>query len=112
MEALGLFVVSTAMYFLLGYSWLIFLLMIFSFDISMIGYLVNKKFGAILYNIGHSLFLPLFLLLFAVFYHHQISLLFALVWFAHIGMDRAMGYGLKSLDGFTETHLGKIGGIK
>lgn len=35
--------------------------------------------------------------------------LLALIWFAHIGMDRALGYGLKYPSGFRETHLGRIG---
>ena len=34
----------------------------------------------------------------------------ALVWFAHIGMDRALGYGLKYDTDFKDTHLGRIGG--
>jgi hypothetical protein len=33
----------------------------------------------------------------------------AIVWFAHIGLDRALGYGLKYADGFQHTHLGTIG---
>jgi hypothetical protein len=41
----------------------------------------------------------------------QLSAL-ALVWFAHIGMDRALGYGLKYDDAFTHTHLGIIGASK
>jgi hypothetical protein len=33
----------------------------------------------------------------------------ALIWAAHIGMDRALGYGLKETSGFTRTHLGRVG---
>jgi hypothetical protein len=33
----------------------------------------------------------------------------ALVWCAHIGFDRALGYGLKYAAGFRQTHLGPIG---
>jgi hypothetical protein len=33
----------------------------------------------------------------------------ALVWFAHIGLDRALGYGLEYDTGFHDTHLGRIG---
>jgi hypothetical protein len=35
----------------------------------------------------------------------------ALIWFAHIGMDRALGYGLKYETGFNDTHLGRIGSV-
>jgi hypothetical protein len=33
----------------------------------------------------------------------------ALIWLAHIGFDRALGYGLKYKAGFGFTHLGRIG---
>jgi uncharacterized protein DUF4260 len=32
----------------------------------------------------------------------------ASVWFAHIGMDRMAGYGLKYASGFKDTHLGRV----
>lgn len=32
-----------------------------------------------------------------------------LIWSAHIGFDRALGYGLKYASGFGATHLGRIG---
>jgi hypothetical protein len=31
------------------------------------------------------------------------------LWLAHSGFDRMLGYGLKSPDGFSFTHLGRIG---
>jgi hypothetical protein len=36
-------------------------------------------------------------------------LLIAMIWLAHIGFDRALGYGLKYASGFGFTHLGRIG---
>jgi hypothetical protein len=33
----------------------------------------------------------------------------ALIWIAHIGLDRALGYGLKLSTSFSDTHLGPIG---
>jgi hypothetical protein len=32
----------------------------------------------------------------------------ALIWLARIGMDRAVGYGLKYASGFKDTHLGRV----
>ena len=32
-----------------------------------------------------------------------------LIWIAHVGFDRALGYGLKYASGFGDTHLGRIG---
>ena len=37
------------------------------------------------------------------------TLMWALIWAAHIGFDRALGYGLKYPTSFGETHLGRIG---
>jgi hypothetical protein len=33
----------------------------------------------------------------------------AMIWLAHIGFNRALGYGMKYSTGFTFTHLGRIG---
>jgi hypothetical protein len=38
-----------------------------------------------------------------------LTLSIAMIWLAHIGFDRALGYGLKYAAGFTFTHLGRIG---
>ncbi|GLR92489.1 hypothetical protein GCM10007858_01070 [Bradyrhizobium liaoningense] len=38
-----------------------------------------------------------------------LTLSIALIWLAHIGIDRALGYGLKYSAGFSFTHLGRIG---
>lgn len=34
---------------------------------------------------------------------------FALIWVAHIGFDRAAGYGIKYSSSFFDTHLGRVG---
>ena len=38
-----------------------------------------------------------------------VALALGLIWIAHIGMDRMLGYGLKYASGFGDTHLGRIG---
>jgi hypothetical protein len=38
----------------------LFLVLLFTPDISMIGYLKDKKLGAIFYNLGHNLILPIY----------------------------------------------------
>lgn len=92
-----------------GLFWLGYTILFFAFDLSMIGYLKNNKLGALVYNLGHSLVLPLLLLIFS--FNPYLSL-FCLIWIGHIGFDRALGYGLKSTEGFTYTHLGIIGNKK
>ena len=40
------------------------------------------------------------------------ALSLGLIWLAHIGFDRALGYGLKYTQGFRYTHLGRVGGVQ
>jgi hypothetical protein len=39
------------------------------------------------------------------FFHATQYLPYALIWLAHIGIDRALGYGLKYPTFFKDTHL-------
>ncbi len=41
--------------------------------------------------------------------HAPLILSIAMIWLAHIGFDRALGYGLKYENGFGVTHMGRIG---
>lgn len=108
-EGLAVFVAATALYFFLGFHWLVFVLLLFAFDIFMVGYLFNSKVGAIIYNIGHSLILPSITGAIGVLADNQLLIGLSLLWFAHVGFDRMLGYGLKSTKGFSHTHLGIIG---
>ena len=75
----------------------------------MVGYFFNNKIGAHIYNIGHGLVLPVLLLMVGITLQDKNLIGLSLIWFAHIGMDRALGFGLKMESGFNDTHLGKIG---
>jgi membrane protein implicated in regulation of membrane protease activity len=92
-----------------GNGWLLFALVILAPDISMTGYVAGPWTGAIAYNIGHTTVLPLGLAVGGVIGSSELVLSVALVWLAHIGMDRMMGFGLKRASGFGDTHLGRIG---
>ena len=102
------FVCVFAIYIYLDYSILLFFLLLFVPDISMIGYVINTKIGASLYNIGHHFSLPTILLTISIVFNSSTVLLIALIWIAHIVMDRALGYGLKYANDFKNTHLQKI----
>lgn len=108
LESLVLLAVSLYAYYIFGGSWVLFGLLLFTFDISMVGYLKNNKLGAALYNLGHSYVLPGLLVLAGYANHNRPAVLFALIWLAHISLDRTLGYGLKLQD-FHHTHLGFIG---
>lgn len=108
-EGLAVFIAATAVYFHSDYNWIVYLLLLFAFDISMIGYAINARIGAITYNIGHSMIAPALLTVLYVFHQSDLVLGLTCLWFAHIGIDRALGYGLKLSSSFHDTHLGKIG---
>ena len=109
LEGLFIFLLATFLFFKLGGNWLIFILFLFTPDISMIGYLKNKKIGAITYNLVHNLALSFGLILIGYLLNFHLILFAGLILTAHIGIDRSMGYGLKETSGFKDTHLGKIG---
>ncbi len=86
-------------------GWLLFSLLFLVPDVFMLGYLFGQKMGAILYNLAHTYTLPL-LWLAMVWLNGPLWCRWAgLIWIAHIGWDRLLGYGLKYENSFKETHL-------
>lgn len=108
LEGLAILVAVVLIYGQLGGDWLAFVLLLFVPDVSMLGYVVNARVGAITYNIGHFLALPLMLGLLALAGGWLTGVLLALIWLAHIGLDRLLGYGLKYATEFKATHLGRV----
>ncbi|WP_246682360.1 DUF4260 domain-containing protein [Mesorhizobium sp. B3-2-1] len=92
-----------------GVSWWFFALLILAPDLSMLGYLGGPRLGAIAYNALHTLLVPVLLLLAGHLAGSAVGSAIALIWIAHIVIDRALGYGLKLSTGFQDTHLGPIG---
>lgn len=76
-------------------------------DLGMVGYLRTPRVGAWTYNSLHWYPLPLALGAGGVVWSVEFAVWSALVWIAHIGVDRAVGYGLKHEDGFASTHLSR-----
>ncbi len=107
-EGAILLVAATTLYGREDGSWLLFALAFLLPDLSMIGYLGGPRIGASTYDVVHSTVLPVVLALVGVATDGSILTATALIWLAHIGFDRMVGYGLKYADGFKETHLGRI----
>ena len=93
----------------LGGSWGSFAALFLLPDLSLLGYLASPHVGAQLYNVGHSYLSPALLAALATLAGAPALLLGALIWVAHIGFDRLVGYGLKFREGFGHTHLGRVG---
>jgi hypothetical protein len=77
-------------------------------DISFLGYLAGARAGAAAYNALHTTVGPLALGVTGVLTGTALAVQLALVWLAHIGFDRLLGYGLKYPESFRETHLQRV----
>lgn len=96
LENFLLLIVTLFIYFsIFTYSLPLLFLLLFIFDLSMLGYLFNEVIGAICYNIFHHLTIPIALLLTGIYYSYDFILAFSLIWLIHIFMDRSLGFGLK-----------------
>ena len=107
LEGLVVLVLGAYLYARGGHSWVIFATLFFLPDISFAGYLAGSRVGAAVYNLAHSYVGPL--LLAVALLATGTSVMWALIWTAHVGFDRALGYGLKYPTAFADTHLGRIG---
>jgi hypothetical protein len=90
-------------------GWLLFVVLLLAPDVGMLGYTAGPRLGAITYNALHTTVGPAALAVIGILTESPQVVSVALVWFAHIGVDRMLGYGLKHTAGFRETHLGRIG---
>ncbi|MFC4558988.1 DUF4260 domain-containing protein [Virgibacillus kekensis] len=107
-EGLAVLILSVFFYFSLDFSWVLFVVLLFIPDISMIGYMYNTSVGAIFYNIFHSYILPIAVVGIGTLFSVPVLLAVGLIWISHIGMDRMIGYGLKYPTDFKDTHMQRI----
>jgi hypothetical protein len=109
LEGLALFAGMTLLYAVWGGSWWIYGILFLAPDLSFAAYLAGPRFGAVVYNAAHSYMAPMVLMVSGIGMASPLPLSIAMIWLAHIGIDRALGYGLKYSAGFGFTHLGGIG---
>jgi len=99
---------AVALYAYQDYSWLIFALLFLAPDLSFAAYAINKRVGSVAYNAVHTYALPLMLALVSLLSGASLGGQLALIWLAHIALDRLLGYGLKYAIGFKDTHLARV----
>lgn len=115
LEGLALLVAAAATYSWLptwsnaAWGWAAFAAAFLLPDLAMLGYLKSARVGALAYNLAHTEWLPATVLGLGLWSHQASLVSAAIVWLAHIGFDRALGYGLKYPNAFGDTHLGRIG---
>lgn len=108
-EGLAVVAAAAAAYAQFGAGWGWFAALFLLPDLSFLAYLAGPRVGAAAYNAMHSYFGAVALLAAGVLGATPVLVAGGLVWCAHIGFDRALGYGLKYAAGFGQTHLGRIG---
>jgi hypothetical protein len=74
----------------------------------MVGYLGGTRPGAYVYNLVHTTPIPAALIGIGWWQDRSLAVALGLIWLAHIGVDRLIGYGLKYDDSFRHTHLGRM----
>lgn len=100
-EGAAVFVAAIVLYFQAGGIWRLLLLLFLAPDLSALGYLAGPRVGSLTYNLIHTYVGPITLAAIAVVGGWPLGIQLALIWLAHIGIDRALGYTLKTPDDFT-----------
>lgn len=109
LEGAALLALALLLYPKVSDSWLMFAALVLVPDLSMAGYLAGPRAGAFVYNAAHVTLGPIALAIVGFLYPAVLLIALALIWLAHIGIERVLGYGLKYQTGFRFTHLGRIG---
>lgn len=106
-EAL-MFLLSYVVFTMLDYPWWLYLALILTPDIGMLGYIVNTKIGAFTYNLFHHKGVAIVVFIAGWYLGTDAMQLAGIILFGHSSMDRMLGYGLKFQDSFKNTHLGPL----
>lgn len=107
-EGVALLWAAMMLYARIDESWWLFALLFFAPDVAMVGYAAGARIGAMIYNAFHSLAVALPVIVIGVVGDWHLVTAIGLVWLAHIGFDRVLGYGLKYPEGFKQTHLQRV----
>ena len=107
-EGLAVLLGALCLYFDAGYGWLLLVALVLAPDLSMLGYLAGPRLGALSYDIVHTYVGPIALGVSGALWESDIAMQLALIWSAHLGVDRLLGYGLKYPTGFKDTHLQRV----
>ena len=108
LEGLAVLTIAGFAYHRMGASWIEFAVLFLAPDISMAGYFFGRKTGAVVYDAAHTYLAPFLLAAIAYLAGAPSVLPMALIWCAHIGFDRLLGYGLKYETEFKDTHLNRL----
>lgn len=111
LDGLAVTLASIVLYRELGMSWWVFVVLFLVPDVSILAYLLNARVGATVYNLMHTYVWPAGMFAMGFLSARGTLMGVALIWMAHIAIDRALGFGLKYSDApFRETHVQRAQG--
>jgi hypothetical protein len=108
LEGLAVAAAAVVLYFHEDFGWILFVALILAPDLSFAGYAFGPKVGAIAYDAAHTELFAVALGTVGVVTDSSAPTKVALIWLAHIGADRLLGYGLKYPTTFKDTHLSRV----
>jgi hypothetical protein len=108
-EGLVVFAAAIAAFVVTGGNWWLFAVLILAPDLAFLAAAAGEKAMARAYNIAHTYTAPAVLAGVGLVAGWTLAVSIAIIWIAHIGIDRALGYGLKYERVAQATHLGWIG---
>ncbi|MCP4213774.1 MAG: DUF4260 domain-containing protein [bacterium] len=104
-EEFVFFLFSIYLFTLLDYQWWYYPLFFLVPDLGMLGYTLNTKLGALIYNLVHHRGVSLALYMAGAMLKNEMLCFAAIILFGHSSLDRVFDYGLKYPDDFKHTHL-------
>jgi hypothetical protein len=108
LEGLLVLISCIYVYATYDYSWTSFLLLFLLPDVSIAGYLWGNRAGARIYNLFHTYLTSAFIVALGLIIHNDVMIQMGIIWMAHIGIDRFLGYGLKYVFHFKDTHINRL----
>jgi hypothetical protein len=109
LEGLAAFGAGLVLFGLSGGDWLFLIPALLLPDLSAIGFLGSPRVGTFTYNLVHNWAPGFIALALGMWLDSAPIQIVAAILIAHVGIDRAVGYGLKLPGSFHDTHLGRMG---
>ena len=108
LEGLAVLVASLVLYFHADFGWVLLVALFLAPDLSFAAYALGLRIGALVYDAVHTEIVPVALGTVGIVADADTATKLALIWLAHIGVDRVVGYGLKYPTAFEETHFSRV----
>jgi hypothetical protein len=108
LEGLAVAAAAVVLYFRQDFGWILFVALILAPDLSFAAYALGPRVGAVVYDAAHTEIFPVVIGTLGVVTDSGVATKVALIWLAHIGADRLLGYGLKYPTAFEDTHLSRV----